>query len=72
MPINEPPRKWIRLTTSMVNGITCSMSPCIKPEKPSRTPTTSMLSRAARIVAAPITLLMPGAGPPPTRMASFF
>ena len=27
-------------------------------------------TRAARMVAAPITLLMPGAGPPPTRMAS--
>ena len=25
----------------------------------------------ARIVAAPMTLLMPGAGPPPTRIASF-
>ena len=25
----------------------------------------------ARMVAAPITLLMPGAGPPPTRIASF-
>src|SRR4030095_7196007 len=38
----------------------------------SRTPTTSTPSRTPRIVAAPITLLMPGAGPPPTRMASFF
>ena len=40
--------------------------------KPSRTPMTSTPSSAARMVAAPITLLIPGAGPPPTRMASFF
>src|SRR6185295_14651761 len=39
--------------------------------KPSRIPSTSTPCRSARIVAALITLLMPGAGPPPTRMASF-
>src|SRR5579859_4192143 len=32
-------------------------------------PSTSTPSRTARIVAAPITLLMPGAGPPPHRIA---
>jgi hypothetical protein len=32
---------------------------------------TSMPSSAVRIVAAPMTLLIPGAGPPPTRIASF-
>src|SRR5690242_10400405 len=37
---------------------------------PSRIPTTSMPERLARIEAAPITLLMPGAGPPPTTIAS--
>src|SRR5687767_10897767 len=39
--------------------------------KPSRIPMTSMPSTSARMVAAAITLLMPGAGPPPTRIASF-
>src|SRR4051812_15162087 len=34
-------------------------------------PTTSMPSRRARIVAAPITLLIPGAGPPLARIARF-
>ena len=27
MPRCEPPRKWIRLTASIVSGVTCSMSP---------------------------------------------
>src|SRR5258707_1581638 len=35
-------------------------------------PSTSTFSRRPRIVAAPMTLLMPGAGPPPTRIPSFF
>src|SRR5213594_1146937 len=38
--------------------------------KPSRTPSTSTASSRARMVAAPMTLLIPGAGPPPTRIAS--
>ena len=33
MPICEPPRKWIRLTTSIVSGMTCSMSPCMSPRE---------------------------------------
>ena len=69
MPRCEPPRKWMRLTASIVSGITWSMSPCMIHSKPSRMPMTSIPSRRARIVAAPMTLLMPGAGPPPTRMA---
>jgi hypothetical protein len=36
--------------------------------KPSRMPRTSTPSSWARIVAALMTLLMPGAGPPPTRI----
>src|SRR5262245_58032847 len=32
---------------------------------------TSTWERQARMVAAPMTLLIPGAGPPPTMMASF-
>ena len=58
-------------TASIVSGVVWSMSPCISHSNPSRTPTTSIPSSAARIVAAPMTALMPGAGPPPTRMASF-
>ena len=38
MPMCEPPRKWMRLTSSMVSGMTCSMSPCISHSKPSRMP----------------------------------
>ena len=65
----EPPRKWMRLTSSMVSGVTCSMSPCMIHSKPSRMPTTSTPSSRPRMVAALMTLLMPGAGPPPTRIA---
>src|SRR3990170_6747694 len=38
---------------------------------PSWIPSTSTPSRAQRIVAAPITALIPGAGPPPTAIATF-
>src|SRR6184192_4041607 len=69
IPIYEPPRKWIRLTSPMSSGVTCSMSPCMIHSNPSRTPSTSTASSRARMVAAPMTLLMPGAGPPPTRIA---
>ena len=31
MPMCEPPRKWMRLTPSMVSGVTCSMSPLHQP-----------------------------------------
>ena len=71
VPMCEPPRKWMRLTSSMVSGTMCSMSPCMSHSKPSRMPTTSTPSRAQRMAAALMTLLMPGAGPPPTRMATF-
>ena len=53
------------------SGTTWSMLPCMIHSKPSRMPTTSTPSSSARIVAALMTLLMPGAGPPPTRIASF-
>ena len=72
MPMYEPPRKWMRLTSAAVSGMVCSMLPCISHSNPSRMPTTSTPSSSARMVAALITLLIPGAGPPPTRMASFF
>ena len=41
MPRCEPPRKWMRLTASMVSGVTWSTSPCISHSNPSRMPTTS-------------------------------
>lgn len=69
MPMMLPPRKWMRLTAWMVRREVCSMSPCINHWKPSRIPMTSMPESWARMVAAPITLLIPGAGPPPTTMA---
>src|SRR3989449_6667714 len=56
----------------MSSGVTWSMSPCMIHSNPSRTPSTSTASNRARIVAAPMTLLIPGAGPPPTRIASVF
>src|SRR5262249_42312815 len=62
----------MRLTSSIPSGTTCSTSPRMIHSNPSRTPTTSTPSSALRMVAAPMTLLMPGAGPPATRIASFF
>ena len=61
----------MRLTAGMVSGVTWSMLPRMIHSKPSRTPMTSTPSRQLRIVAAPMTLLIPGAGPPATRIASF-
>ena len=61
----------MRLTLSIVSGVVWSMLPCISHSNPSRMPMTSMPSSCARIVAALMTLLIPGAGPPPTRIATF-
>ena len=70
MPMHEPPRKWMRLVSAIVRGATCETSPVMSHWKPSCTPRTSTPESAARMVAAPMTLLMPGAGPPATTMAS--
>src|SRR6188768_1580760 len=59
----------MRLTVSIESGMTCSESPCISHSKPSRMPMTSIACSFVRMVAAAMTLLMPGAGPPPTRIA---
>src|SRR5580698_8753720 len=72
MPTYDPPRKWMRLVSAIVRGITCVVSPAMSQRNPSLMPRTSTLDRHARIVAAPMTLLIPGAGPPATTMASFF
>ena len=58
--------------SSMVSGTAHSVSPCISHLKPSRMPSTLAPRSTERIVAAPITLLMPGAGPPPHRMPMRF
>jgi hypothetical protein len=60
----------MRLTSSMVSGVVCDVSPCISHLNPSRIPITCRPPRLARMVAAPMTLLMPGAGPPPHRIAT--
>ena len=70
IPIADPPRKWMRLVSPIVSGWAWPKSPLISHEKPSCRPRTSTLERRARIVAAPMTLLMPGAGPPATTIAS--
>src|ERR1700674_4725841 len=56
----------------MVRGVAQPVSPCINCRKPSWIPSTSAPPRTERIVAAPITLLMPGAGPPPHRIPTRF
>ena len=71
MPMIEPPREWMRLTPSIWRGRTWSMLPRMIHSNPSWIPSTSTPSRTQRIVAAPITALIPGAGPPPTTIATF-
>src|SRR6185436_13202676 len=61
----------MRLTSSRLSGRTSSTRPCMRRSNPSRIPRTSTPCSSARMVAALITLLIPGAGPPPTKMASF-
>src|SRR5262249_55020053 len=62
--------KWMPLTSSSARGRAPSISPAMISSNPLRIPTTPTFSSSARIVAAAITLLMPGAGPPPTRLRS--
>ena len=72
MPMCEPPRKWMRLTSSIVSGITWSMSPLHEPLEAVADAEHLDAFERPRIVAAPMTLLMPGAGPPPTRILRDF
>src|SRR5262245_2179605 len=60
----------MRLVFSMVSARVWLRSPSMRYSKPSSIPTTSTPSSRARMLAAPITALIPGAGPPPTRMPS--
>src|SRR5438093_12352116 len=66
----DPPNTWIRETSVIVSGCTFEVSPLIRCSKPSRIPTTSQPVFRASIVAAEITELIPGAGPPPHRIPS--
>src|SRR5687768_12959871 len=58
----------MRLTSSMESGCTCPVLPSISHLNPSTKPRTSEPPSRLRMVTAPITLLIPGAGPPPTSM----
>ena len=71
VPRIDPPEKWMLLTSPSLSGLMSSSLLLMRRSKPSRMPSTSTPCRSARIVAALITLLMPGAGPPPTRIPSF-
>ena len=61
----------MRLTASIESGAHMLDVALHQPFEAVAHPTTRSPSSRARIVAAPMTLLMPGAGPPPTRIASF-
>src|SRR6185369_10541505 len=56
----------------MSSSCTRERSPCMSHLKPSSQPSTRSPQFRASMVAAAMTALMPGAGPPPTRMASVF
>src|ERR671912_153934 len=58
----------MRLTSSIESGCTCPVLPSISHLNPSTKPRTSEPPSRLRMVTAPITLLIPGAGPPPTSM----
>src|SRR5205823_295577 len=67
----EPPVTWMRDTSVMERSRPPSVRPSIRCWNPSRIPTTSQPEFRASIVAAEITELIPGAGPPPHRIPSF-
>ena len=58
----------MRLTSSIERDLTWLTLPSMSHLNPSRMPTTSQSPRMLRIVTALITLLIPGAGPPPTKI----
>src|SRR5439155_10942369 len=62
----EPPRAWIRDTSVIESGRTCAVDPWMRCSNPSRIPITSQPEFTASIVAAEMTELIPGAGPPRT------
>ena len=68
----EPPSKWIWDSPPMSSSCTRETSPSMSHLKPSSQPSTRSPRFRASMVAAAMTALMPGAGPPPTRIASVF
>ena len=66
----EPPSAWMRDTSGMPSATVWSVAPSIRWAKPSMIPTTSHPEFTASIVAAEMTELIPGAGPPPQRIPS--
>src|SRR6266516_3122868 len=66
----EPPRAWIRDTSVIESGRACAVDPWMRCSNPSRIPITSQPEFTASIVAAEMTELIPGAGPPPHRIPS--
>src|SRR3989475_7047982 len=66
----EPPRAWIRDTSVIESGRTCAVDPWMRCSTPPGIPITSQPESTASIVAAEMTELIPGAGPPPHRIPS--
>src|SRR6266542_191898 len=62
----------MRETSVMSSSTACSVSPSASQRKPSKQPSTRRPRLRASMEAAAITALIPGAGPPPTRIASVF
>ena len=65
-----PPSELMNLTSDILRGMTCSALPSMRWLNPSRMPYTSAPLLSASSAQALMALLMPGAGPPPTRMPS--
>ena len=72
VPSTEPPARWTRDTSSMASGRSFDGVAPDQVLEAVRMPTTSKPSLIASIAADEMTVLMPGAGPPPTRMPSLF
>ena len=72
VPRIEPPSRCTRDTSSIASGCSPDGSRRTRCLNPSRMPMTSKPWLSASMVAAEMTALMPGAGPPPTRMPRRF
>jgi hypothetical protein len=72
IPMIEPPVLCMRDVSLMVSSSIWLVSPSAIHLKPSLIPITSKPLLIASIVAALMTPFIPGAGPPPTSMASLF
>src|SRR5687768_14797291 len=70
VPRIDPPRLKCGATSGTVSGRVWVVSPATRYLNPSRTPITSSPRLIASMVTDEITPLIPGAGPPPTTIAS--